>query len=261
MRRFTSLRYDDLAVGALGSASYHLGPEQINRWRALICYPDGDSAPSSFALTWLLDALRVVLDGIPCGGVLTRHELLLKQAPPMSAQIATDVAVAELRERNGRQIVVFSLESSVDETPVVANRMHLLWPSADGHSAVRTKAIPVPDDAGDDGLLQARISQADIDEYAELSNDHNPLHVDSEAGRQSAFGSTIAHGPLPLAFVQRVIEQQAGQAWPRGVCIDARFLGPTHPDDVIEVRRAADDGYLLVDVAGRLLIKVAAGRS
>jgi acyl dehydratase len=46
------------------------------------------------------------------------------------------------------------------------------------------------------------ISQADIDAFAELSGDHQWIHVDVERAKaESPFGATIAHGNLTLATV------------------------------------------------------------
>lgn len=45
------------------------------------------------------------------------------------------------------------------------------------------------------------IPQEDIDLYARLSGDDNPIHVDAEAAAQSPFGGRIAHGMLTLSMV------------------------------------------------------------
>jgi len=46
------------------------------------------------------------------------------------------------------------------------------------------------------------IGQAEIDAFAELSGDHQWIHVDPERAKtESPFGSTIAHGNLTLATV------------------------------------------------------------
>jgi acyl dehydratase len=46
------------------------------------------------------------------------------------------------------------------------------------------------------------ITQADIDAFAELSGDHQWIHVDVERAKsESPFGTTIAHGNLTLATV------------------------------------------------------------
>jgi len=46
------------------------------------------------------------------------------------------------------------------------------------------------------------VSQADIDTFAELSGDHQWIHVDVERAKsESPFGTTIAHGNLTLSLV------------------------------------------------------------
>lgn len=45
------------------------------------------------------------------------------------------------------------------------------------------------------------IPQADIDTYAVLTGDDNPIHVDAEAAAASPYGGRIAHGMLTLSMV------------------------------------------------------------
>ncbi|GGH34889.1 MaoC family dehydratase [Microbacterium album] len=45
------------------------------------------------------------------------------------------------------------------------------------------------------------VPQEDIDLYARLSGDDNPIHVDAEAAAASPFGGRIAHGMLTLSMV------------------------------------------------------------
>ena len=47
-----------------------------------------------------------------------------------------------------------------------------------------------------------RVTQADIDDFARLSGDHQWIHVDVERARdESPYGSTIAHGNLTLSLI------------------------------------------------------------
>ena len=46
-----------------------------------------------------------------------------------------------------------------------------------------------------------RIDQDRIDVFADVTNDHNFIHVDPDAAAQTPFGSTIAHGFLTLSLV------------------------------------------------------------
>jgi acyl dehydratase len=46
------------------------------------------------------------------------------------------------------------------------------------------------------------VSQADIDTFAELSRDHQWIHVDVERAKtESPFGTTVAHGNLTLSMI------------------------------------------------------------
>jgi acyl dehydratase len=46
------------------------------------------------------------------------------------------------------------------------------------------------------------VTQADIDAFAELSGDHQWIHVDAERAKtESPYGTTIAHGNLTLSLV------------------------------------------------------------
>jgi acyl dehydratase len=52
------------------------------------------------------------------------------------------------------------------------------------------------------------VTQADIDAFAELSGDHQWIHVDTvRAKSESPYGTTIAHGNLTLSMVDGFREQ------------------------------------------------------
>lgn len=51
------------------------------------------------------------------------------------------------------------------------------------------------------------VTQADVDDYARLSGDHNPIHVDPEAAARSPYGGTIAHGLLTLSLMVPLVTE------------------------------------------------------
>ncbi|HKZ86575.1 MAG TPA: MaoC/PaaZ C-terminal domain-containing protein [Anaerolineae bacterium] len=67
------------------------------------------------------------------------------------------------------------------------------------------------------------ISEADIMQFAGLSGDWNPMHVDAEYAKQSIFGERVAHGLLGLAiasglamqlgFLDRTVEAFTSLDW------------------------------------------------
>ena len=76
------------------------------------------------------------------------------------------------------------------------------------------------------------IEQERIDQFAECTDDHQWIHVDVErAARESAFGSTVAHGYLTLALLARftyevgLVPADADQAFNYGLD-RVRFMTP-----------------------------------
>ena len=48
------------------------------------------------------------------------------------------------------------------------------------------------------------VSQADIDTFADVTGDHQFIHVDPEAAKATPFGGTIAHGFLTLSLLSQM---------------------------------------------------------
>ena len=75
-----------------------------------------------------------------------------------------------------------------------------------------------------------RIDQARIDGFAEVTGDHQWIHVDPARAKDGPFGTTIAHGYLTLSlvnlFLPQILDVQGVSA---GVNVGAdrlRFLAP-----------------------------------
>ena len=52
------------------------------------------------------------------------------------------------------------------------------------------------------------VTQAMIDRFADVTNDHQWIHVDAErAQRESRFGTTVAHGFLTLSMLSQLMHQ------------------------------------------------------
>lgn len=45
------------------------------------------------------------------------------------------------------------------------------------------------------------VTQDEVDRFADLTGDHNPIHLDQEYAARTPFGGTIVHGYLTLALV------------------------------------------------------------
>ena len=97
------------------------------------------------------------------------------------------------------------------------------------------------------------IDQEMLNRYARASGDYNPLHTDPEFARQTSFGGTIAQGMLSLAFISQIMTDCFGQAWLEGGEMEASFLAPIRPGDVIKaggrvVERDEKQGRIICQV-------------
>ncbi len=90
------------------------------------------------------------------------------------------------------------------------------------------------------------VTQADIDLYAELTNDFNPLHVDPEFAAATPMGGTIAHGTLSVNLIWQSLARTVGATALEHFDLDIRFLKPLYAGGVITA-----GGTLLADVPGR----------
>lgn len=86
---------------------------------------------------------------------------------------------------------------------------------------------------GEKASHQRTISARDIDLYAELTDDYNPIHMDEEYARKTKFGGRIAHGTITLGLIAPVI----GMKLPGQGCIlmsiASTFLKPVKIGDTI----------------------------
>ena len=80
------------------------------------------------------------------------------------------------------------------------------------------------------------IPQEDIDLYARLSGDDNPIHVDAEAAARSPFGGRIAHGMLTASLVSTVLGTRLPGPGAVYISQSVRFLAPVRIGDTVIAR-------------------------
>jgi len=62
---------------------------------------------------------------------------------------------------------------------------------------------------GDEFRHKFSYKQQDVDDYARISGDTNPLHIDPQAGKESMFGRNIIHGFLGASVFTKIF----GSLW------------------------------------------------
>jgi 3-hydroxybutyryl-CoA dehydratase len=53
--------------------------------------------------------------------------------------------------------------------------------------------------------IQNTVSEQDVIDFARVSGDYNPLHMDEEYAKTTIFGGRIAHGALSASYISAVL--------------------------------------------------------
>ena len=89
------------------------------------------------------------------------------------------------------------------------------------------------------------VTQEQLSRYADVSGDHNPLHLDPEFASGTQFGGVIAHGMLTLAFVSEMLTLAFGKSWLDSGKLKVKFKGAAYPGD-----RLRTSGRVVKEEAG-----------
>jgi len=91
--------------------------------------------------------------------------------------------------------------------------------------------------------LRKVVTDRDIEMFAEVSTDRNPVHLDDEYARETIFEGRIAHGMLTAGLISAVIGEQLPGHGTIYLGQSLSFLGPVRPGDMVytEVKVIAID--------------------
>jgi len=88
--------------------------------------------------------------------------------------------------------------------------------------------------------------------YADVSGDHNPIHLDAEAARAAGLPAPILHGLYTMALVARCACQAAGGRELRSLSVD--FRAPGLAGEEIEIAGTVEEasgGHLALRLVAR----------
>ena len=86
---------------------------------------------------------------------------------------------------------------------------------------------------GDTFSTTREITDELIRQFAELSGDHNPIHLDEEFAKQTRFGRRIAHGMLSGAFISAVLGYEFKERKIVYLSQTMKFTAPAYLGDTI----------------------------
>lgn len=77
------------------------------------------------------------------------------------------------------------------------------------------------------------ITDEDIEKFAEVSTDHNPVHLDDDYAENTVFHGRIAHGMLTAGLISAVIGEQLPGHGTIYMGQTLKFLAPVRPGDTV----------------------------
>lgn len=105
--------------------------------------------------------------------------------------------------------------------------------------------------------LQKQVGDRDIELFAEVSTDRNPVHLDDAYARDTIFQGRIAHGMLTAGLISAVIGEQLPGHGSVYLGQTLRFLAPVRPGDTVRAEvevEAIDHARRRVTLATRCLV-------
>jgi 3-hydroxybutyryl-CoA dehydratase len=96
------------------------------------------------------------------------------------------------------------------------------------------------------------VTAADVQGFADLSGDHNPVHLDEDFARTTRFNGRIAHGMLSASFVSTVIASRLPGPGTIYLSQNLVFKAPVRIGDTVEARVTVLD---IIREKGRVKLK------
>ena len=96
---------------------------------------------------------------------------------------------------------------------------------------------------GDTATYTRLITNQEVEAFAAISGDHNPLHLDPEYAATTAFGECIAHGMLTGALISAAIAMQLPGPGSVYLSQNIQFRAPVFLGDTLTVTLEVTDKH------------------
>ena len=94
---------------------------------------------------------------------------------------------------------------------------------------------------------QTTVTEQDVIDFARVSGDHNPLHMDEEYAKTTQFKGRIAHGALTASYVSAILGNDLPGPGAVFMELNLQFVRPVRIGDTVtascEVLEMIERGY------------------
>lgn len=87
-------------------------------------------------------------------------------------------------------------------------------------------------EVGFKAVVEIQVTDKMVRQFAEMSGDYNPIHLDDEYAKTTRFGRRIAHGMIMGALISRALNENIGTG---GIYLaqNLKFVNPVFIDDTV----------------------------
>lgn len=89
---------------------------------------------------------------------------------------------------------------------------------------------------GDTFSVQKEVTDELIRKFADVSGDHNPIHLDEEFAAKTRFGKRIAHGMLGASFISAVLGYKLSEQKVVYLSQTLKFIAPVFIGDTVTAK-------------------------
>ena len=91
------------------------------------------------------------------------------------------------------------------------------------------------------------VSEDEINQYAAITDDYNPIHLDADFAGRTPMGGVIAHGTMSLGLIWQMLRRNFGRERLATAELSIRFTRPVRPGDRVSAGgKAEEDGSISV---------------
>ena len=91
------------------------------------------------------------------------------------------------------------------------------------------------------------VSEDEINQYAAITDDYNPIHLDADFAGRTPMGGVIAHGTMSLGLIWQMLRRNFGGERLATAELSIRFVRPVRPGDRVSAGgQPAEDGSISV---------------
>jgi acyl dehydratase len=105
--------------------------------------------------------------------------------------------------------------------------------------------MPTTLKVGQQAQVRKRFTSEEVEQFARLSLDKNPIHLDEKAASQSVFGRRVVHGMLVASLFSALLGQHLPGEGTIFLGANIQFKGPVFLDDevtaFVEITKIRED--------------------